>query len=693
MKKNVFTAGVLITGSVAAFGQSHASNYGKDSLRIYNMNEVVVTATRIPQELKKIPQRINVIPIYRMQANPVVSVDDVLNQISGLTLTRTNGFLSKKSVVSLRGMGGEQGRTLVLIDGIVANKASTGGVDFNQFNPALVERIEIVKGPGSSLYGGNSMGGTVNIINRVPQNKMEGNASFRWGEMGTYASNASIAGRQEKIYYLANGFYQKSNGYDSNPVAERDSTTIAARLKEYGFNGRIGAEITKKQLLEATAGYYDGTRGNGNRYFYADPYKGSLDLTSRYKEQNYRLLYKGASGALDWKLSGAFSQEDYLEKKSKGSALYDVDAVRRDWSTWGNLHYHITPDNLLGIGIEVKGGYVDGKDKYLTSSDVVINKGKNTLFGIWIQDEIALLDQRLKVIPSLRYDIAHLHNAGFYIENPTSVTNIYEPYTGSLSGKTWHALSPKLSLQYRFDDYSRAFATTGWGFRPGTLENMTRTGPVQGGVVIANPNLKPEYIQTTEIGGDWHFLDMFTLSPSAYFSAGRNFIYNVNTGKTILMGKKERPLLLTSNIAKVHVWGIEADLTAAVCDPLNLFVNYSYTNSKIHKGTAFISGDEVDLKGHYLTYVPKNKISAGGIWRNPYVSVSVAYIQYGSQYTDDLNKERVSPFGTVDLKLWHDFSHRFTISLNGKNLFDRQVDMAGNMTIGRFLFAEAAYRF
>lgn len=695
MARKLLVLGLILYAAVDPLSAQKLQNekYEKDSLRIYNMDEVVVTATRVQQELKKIPQRINVVPIYRMQSNPVISVDDVLNQISGITMNRTNGFLSKKSVVSLRGMGFEQGRTLVLIDGIVANKASTGGVNFNQFNPYIVERIEIVKGPGSSLYGGNSMGGTINIINRIPQKKMEGNASFRWGEMGTYATNATIGGKEKQFYYLLNGYYQKSNGYNSMPEADRDSSTIASNLNEFGFNGNMGIGITKDQILEITAAYYNGLRGNGSRYFYKDPYKGSLNLFNHYKEQSYRLLYKGKTNEWNWKLSGAFGQEDYLEKKSKGSDLYDIDCIRRDWSAWGNAHYEIMPDNLLGFGVEVKGGYVDGQDRYVTATDVVINRGKNTLFGFWAQDEISLLDDRMKIIPSLRYDFAHLHDAGFYIENPTSVTNIYEPYTGKLTGKSWHALSPKLSILYRFDDYNRIFANTGWGFRPGTLENMTRTGPISGGVVVANPNLKPEKIQTTEIGGDWYFLNRFTLSPSAYFSAGRNFIYNVNTGKTILMGKKERPLLLTSNIAKVHIFGVEADLTAALTDAFNLFANYSYTHSKIHKGTAFISGDEVNLKDHYLTYVPKTKISAGGVWRNRWVSINLAYIQYSSQYADDLNKSKIAPFGTVDVKLWHVFENRFTVSLNGKNLFNRQVDIAGNMSIGRFLFAEVGYKF
>lgn len=685
---------VLITLFAPVFlANTHAESGQKDSLRIYNLNEVVVSATKIPQPIIGVPQRIEVIPLFRLHSAPALSSDDVLNQISGINLRRTMGILSRKTLVSVRGMGNEQGRTLILIDGVPVNKASTGSVNLNQINPDLIERIEVVKGPGSSLYGGNAMGGIVNMVTRKAHLTPEGSVGFLWGEMGTIAAKAALSGKRNGLSGYLNGFYQKSNGYNSTPPAERSEETIRSFLNEFGLSATLGYDISTQQMLEGNFQFYNGKRGDGSRYFFADPEKESLDLYNRYKEYDYRLIYRGDLENMHWTLSGSFGQENYLEKKAKGSSLYDVACIRRDWHVRGDGYGKIGENNLLSMGIEVKGGYVNGKDVYQSSTDIVIDRGKSTLFGVWLQDEISLLDNKIRIIPSLRYDYARIHDGGFFIEGGTAVTEIYMPFTGKLRGDNWHAISPKVCLQYQFNESDRIFANTGWGFRPGNLEDMVRTGPVQGGVVLANTALKPEHINTTEVGGDFSFLNVFTLSPSFYYSSGRDFIYNVNTGETILMGKKERPIFRKENIARVEILGAEADLNGAFSDQFNMYVNYSYTRSKIKKGTASISGVETDLKGNNLTYTPRTKICTGATWRPSIVNVNVAYVQYGKQYINDLNTEQLPAFGTVDAKIWRTFYNSLTLSLNGKNLFNRRVNDNGMMSIGRLLFIEMQFRF
>ena len=690
--KKTLTVLCLSASVIPAMAQTE-TGIKNDSLRLYDMQEIVITATRIPQELIEIPQRINVLPIYRLKANPALSADDVLNQVSGLNRMRSSGILSKKTLVSVRGMGNEQGRTLVLIDGIPINKSSTGSANLNRISPEMLDRIEIVKGPGSSLYGGNAMGGVVNMITKKPTQPLEGAASFTWGEMGTYATNASIAGSCNKFFFSADGFYQKSNGYNNTVKADRTDEDINTFLNEYALSGTVGLQFAKTQSIEANIRYYEGKRGNGTRYFFTEPDKGQLDLYNRYKEQDYRLTYRGSAGATYWTLSGFFGQEKYLDLKAKGTDLYDVDCVRRDWNIWAHLYNESVTDNIFSGGIEVKGGYVDGRDIYRTSTDVVIDKGNSLSFGIWAQDEISLLDGHFKIVPSLRLDVARVYDGGFFIDEPTSVTDIYEPFTGKLDNNTWTALSPKLSLQYVFNENNRIYANTGWGFRPGNLEDMVRTGPSKGGVIMANTKLKPEHINTTEIGGDVTILDMFTFSPSLFYSRGRNFIYNVNTGETIMMGKKERPVFAKSNIGKVEIYGGEIDLNAAISDHFNLFANYSYTHTKILKGSASISGVETNLKGHHLTYVPSSKIAAGATWRNPIVNINASYVQYSKQFIDDVNEARLPAYATVDAKLWHVFNDKITLSLNGKNLLNRQINDNGMVSIGRMLFAEVQLRF
>ncbi|MGL4227948.1 MAG: TonB-dependent receptor domain-containing protein, partial [Tannerellaceae bacterium] len=250
-----------------------------------------------------------------------------------------------------------------------------------------------------------------------------------------------------------------------------------------------------------------------------------------------------------------------------------------------------------------------------------------------------------------------------------------------------------LSVQYTFNNDYRIFANVARGFRPGTLEDMTRTGAINGGVVIANPDLKPEHVWSYELGADLTPCRFVTFSPSIYYTRGTDFIYNVNTGETIQMGNKERPLFRKTNLAKADIFGAEADLYFNLSEHFNLFTGFSYTHAKIKEGTASIFGKETDLAGHYMTYVPKTKVSAGFTWWNRYVNINTAYVQYSKQYIDDLNEEQLSAMGTVDLKLWHTFASKLTVSFNARNLFDRQVVDKGNLSMGRYLYGEVSLRF
>lgn len=664
---------------VTAFADEETAS--TDSLRLYNIREVVVTATRIPQELIQIPQRVVVLPMFRYRMNPALSVYDVLSQVSGVTLNRNLAVFSKKSVVSIRGMGNEQGRTLILIDGVPANKASTGGINLSRINPQQIERSEIVKGPGSSLYGGSAMGGTLNLISRRYDSALEGEAFTLWGERGTFGTNLALGGSGKRVYYSVNGYYLRSNGYNSTPKTERDETTIASSLDLYNIEGKMGIYLTPDHTLEGTASYYDGIRGNGTRFFFTEPSKGEKDLKNEVKEQNYRIRYQGKKEDKVWHVSGFYNQSDYTEGRVKKSTLYQVKSVSRDWGSWANLHFEPGDRNLMAMGIEVKGGAVNGCDHYQQTNERLINRAKSFLTGCWLEDEIRL--ERVKIIPSLRFDLAHVYDGGFFVENPASQTEVYAPYAKALKSEWWVAISPKLSLQYLFNTDNRLFLNSGLGFRAPTLEDMTRMGPVNGGVITPNPDLKPEHIFTTELGGDLHLWNFLTLTSSVYYTYGTDFIYTHNTGETLLMGKKEQPLLQKRNAGKVDLWGIEGDAYFNISDQLNLYANYTRTIAKMRN----------EYKGKRLPYVPENKYSAGGNWLNRIISVNVAYVQYGRQFLDDKNTLQMAAYGTLDVKLWHLFANKVNVSLNANNLFNRQVIENGSLSPGRLIYGQVKISF
>ncbi|RLA92715.1 MAG: TonB-dependent receptor, partial [Deltaproteobacteria bacterium] len=133
------------------------------------LEEVVVTATRHETPVEEVPASVTVITREQIEASSGMRVDDILRKYAGIDVRRPSGFLSHSATVSMRGMGSMPGRTLVLLDGIPLNKADTGTVNWDLLRAEDIERIEIVRGPASALYGSNAMGGVINIITRKPE--------------------------------------------------------------------------------------------------------------------------------------------------------------------------------------------------------------------------------------------------------------------------------------------------------------------------------------------------------------------------------------------------------------------------------------------------------------------------------------------------------------------------------------------
>jgi outer membrane receptor for ferrienterochelin and colicin len=532
------------------------------------------------------------------------------------------------------------------------------------------------------------MGGVVNYITRLPEERMSGSCQARWGEMGTYATQMALGGRLPAgFYYQGNAFYQKSDGYILTPKADRDSTDISASLNEFALSGLAGWEWHHRHRLEGEARYYRGTRGQG---------VAGLDM--QFREQDYRLLYRVRLGEdVHLQASAFYSREDYVETKTKNSAVYEVDCLREDWNVKAFAYGPLTEAHLLSGGVELKGGYVDGRDVYRTSTDEVIDRGHSLLIGAWVQDEWTLADGRIRLVPSVRLDHARIYDGGFFIEDGTDITDLYAPYTGALPDNRWTALSPKLSAQYSWQAQQRVYLTTGWGFRPGNLEDMVRVGPGPGGMTLGNTALKPERIWSLEAGADLTLLAgrcPLTVSPSVYYSRGRDFIYNVNTGDSIVMNGRTRPIYAMKNLARVAITGAECQVQWAATPSLSVTANASYTRSEVRSGEASISGVQTDLKGRLLTYVPRYKVASGVTWRNRAVPFSVTYVRYGRQYTNDLNTACIPSYGTVDAKAWRALGGgKAVVSLNAQNLLNKQLNMGGELTVGRMIFGELAMRF
>ncbi|MBN1387656.1 MAG: carboxypeptidase-like regulatory domain-containing protein [Bacteroidales bacterium] len=148
---------------------------------IIQADEIVVTGTKTERKLEEVPIRLELVGPRVFAEAPSVDIMGYLNRVSGVDVYNPGGFISHKNNIVMRGMSGiNQARVLVLIDGIPINKSDGGSVNWSLIQPDQLQKIEITKGLGSSLYGGNALGGVINVVTKMPAKEFQGYARRIW---------------------------------------------------------------------------------------------------------------------------------------------------------------------------------------------------------------------------------------------------------------------------------------------------------------------------------------------------------------------------------------------------------------------------------------------------------------------------------------------------------------------------------
>lgn len=672
---------------------------------VIQADEIVVTGTKTERRLEEVPVRLELVGPRVFAEAPSADITGYLNRISGVDVYNPGGFISHKNNIVMRGMSGiNQARVLVLIDGIPINKADGGSVNWNLIQPDHLQRIEITKGPGSSLYGGNALGGVINMVTKMPIKEFQGYARLEYGSLNTMGGRVNIAGNYaaqsgKGFYYSINGYYRQSDGYinlalmdeDEIYISEPDtaSTTIKNDMQEYGANLKAGYQIDEGNRVELLLNYYDDRRGTGFIYF--DPKGSSAD----HDTYSARMIYKGSLGNLSINSSLYFRQEGYLKVNDSDSEskYYKVESDRRDMGLLVHASMPLGKMFTLTAGFDIRQGSVAAVDVYQLVSDKVYNRGKMNNYALFIQEEFKAFNDRFVLLGGLRFDNAKYFDGAYYIEDPTSATSILVDLEDrNQEEHSWNAVSPRLSAQYKFTENLRIYAVYSHGFRPSVLDDLCRSGFVRGGFKRANPMLEPEKLDSYEAGADFHYKGL-SVSPSVYFSKGKDFMYYVSTGDSLQMGSRMRPIRQVENIGGVEIKGAEMKLSYDFNRGIGLFANYSYNKSLITEFDPEISSQSEDITGKYLTYVPNHKISAGMSWRNKIVNFGAVMNYKGEHYADDLNTLLIDPFSTVDVRFWKTIGH-INFKLDVENILNKVALVDdGFINYGRFIRMELTYLF
>lgn len=581
---------------------------------------VVVTATRIETPINQIGSSVTVIDDVEIELNQQRTLPDALQTVPGLNIVQTGGPGGKASVFV---RGSNSNDTKVLIDGIDANDPSQDGVfDFGQVLTSDLARVEVLRGPQSSLYGSDALAGVINLVTKKGEGPPRFEGMLEGGSFDTFNQSARASGSISRFNY---SFSVAHLFVDDTPVTPLDllppgRKRINDSYENTTLSTRLGADLTDTFGLEAVARYTDSML-----FFTGDDFSVFPSVpAAEQSEQHAQQLFTRGQAQLAL-FDGAFKNTfglGYTLYRTKIQApdtgfglppanLNNGDRLKFDWL--GNIT--ITEQYALLLGFE------DQNDRLLDSP---ISVGNGNFAGFAeLQSEIV---HGLFAAASVRHD----ENERFGGKTTWRIAPAY--------------LVPKIGTKLK--------ASYGTGFKAPSLTQLFVDFPAFN--FFANPNLKPEESEGYDFGFEqplWQDRVRFGVT---YFHNEITNLILANATFTSL-----------ENIGRATAEGVEVFASLAITDRFNLRVDYTYTDA---------TDDDTGLE---LLRRPKHRASLSATWRPlDRLSISTTMIYVGSQVDGDrsfsIPRLNTDPYFIANLAAEYDVGKGVTVFARANNFFDER---------------------
>ena len=618
--------------TVSLNGQDVDINFEMTETSI-DLNAVVVTGTRTEKNLKNTPVLTQTISSVELAKKDVNDITQALEfTVPGLEFNSQ----AQGKTISLQGINPQY--MLFLVDGERLAGETYGDIDYSRINIADIERIEVVKGAGSTLYGSNALGGVVNIISRTPVKKLELSASSRFSDYNTQNYRFSIGSKLGKLSTQTSLVFDKTDGYD---LLAGDSYRTQEREDAIIINEHIKYAPVKSILLELNGSYLNKNRDNTSANLFD---RRNRDFT--YGAEATWFINPKSNLSLSW------NSDNYelLNKVKPDSLVSDYNNLYNNTRLLGN--FKITSWNHLVIGTE----YVA---ENLTAPRNMIMDKMNKDYVLFGQEDLQI-GENFNII------------GGFRAHNNIQYGWKFTPQASAMY-KIWH-------FSFR--------GNYGMGYKTPTLKEkyMSFKIPAPGPpmFLVGFEGLKPETSNYASLSAEYTRSGV-SFSVSVYRNEISDMIsenldqYTVKPGGIIEYAYR--------NYDKVLIKGTDIMLKTKIID--NLYLNSMVTFSKKYDQIQNKEFENVrNFTGKFnLDYSPNLRIYDLGI--------NLQSNFYGGK-TINLMDETTHKIQAVDLKsysLWkltttHTFKSSYYVRLGMDNIFDFTDTSGGynNGTPGRTLF-------
>jgi vitamin B12 transporter len=600
------------------------------------LEKVVVTATRIETPIEEIASSVTVISSQEIERKQKATVLEVLRGTPGLDVVQSGGP-GRGTSVFLRGANSEH--TLVMIDGVEVNDPISPGrsFDFAHLTVDNIERIEVIRGPQSTLYGSDAIGGVIHIITKKGEGKPKFFLSAEGGSFTTFREATGISGGNKWVNYSFALSRFDTEGISA--ASKKDGNYEKDGYKNTSLSTRLGFTPLENLNIDFILRYIDAKAETDN-------FGGVGGDDPNNVQESKQFLFKTQVGLSllnhfwNQKLGFVINTHNRDSKNKKDAqhpfdfskGHYDGQLLKFDWQHTLNLH----KTNALTFGFEFE--EEEGESKWEDQWGVSIFPKKTAnIKGYYIQDQIKLWDRFFTTI-------------GVRIDDHSR-----------FGTETTYRIAPAYLIK---ETDTKIKGTFGTGFKAPSLYQLFAPATLWG--PIGNKDLKPEKSKGWDFGIEQDLLKHKVSFGATYFRNDFKDLIDFDFSKGYV------------NIAKAKTEGIELFASVKPIDNLTARINYTYTDTEDKKtGKPLLRRPRnkmgLDLNYHFLD---KGNLNLGAI-----------YVGKRDDWKPYPVRGRIGGYTLVNLAASYDITKNFQIFGRVDNLFDKDYEeVSGYGTPGLSFF-------
>jgi len=631
-----------IVGQGAAFA-------AEDEVPVDRLSEIVVTGTRTPHTLKDVPVETILITRTEIERSNAQTVTDILKNVPGLNTSGVDDvFGSGSSRVRLQGLSFNDGYGLILIDGQRIHGSGQSGahgeyaVGLNQIPVAMIERIEVVKGPGSVLYGSDAMAGVINVITRKTPQEMIGGAaaSYGWydvkeqttatGQVNKPSDDGHSRNLSEYSLYFGDRPHEKV-GYLFNYSHESGEAIGADPIESIRDSVMVKSDFT---LTDEFSSWLKGEASTFER-----------EGTSPSAEDSYRISAGGSWQPSDnhaVQVKGYHYIDDFTASSSSSSRMGTIGYDQAE----AQYTLSLGKTQAITVGTEVQRQSIDYKMNnkgggLLTTTNVVEDVDTWSLF---LQDELTLFND-LVLVPGIRYDDHSTYGDSF---------------------------NPKLGMMYRLFESTTFRGSVGRAFKSPTIRQLYYDVPYYHGPfwIESNPDLQPE----TSIGysagvEQWLLKDRLVVNLGLFRNDIEDMVVSETSGRTY----NGQELRVYRNVDEAMTQGLDVGAKILLSKDFTMSAGYVYTDS------------EDKENGLELTYTPNHQVHVTPAYEYTPLGLGLSSVLSfnSTQYSDAANLVELDDHVVVDANIYKRLGKRGKLTFQADNIFDSDKGDERNYRAGR----------